>query len=281
MLNMPLDQILGKSMDEIFPSDLAKSMIEDDHKILRENRLVEVEEELDGRYYKTIKFPIIRDGKPALLAGFTIDITKQKQTERALKESVARLRRLIGYNINVISRAVELKCPYTSGHQKGVANLARAIATEMGLSSDEIECIRMAGSVHDVGKIAIPAEILSMPRKLTDVEFNLMKTHTMRGKEVLEGVEFPWPIADIVAQHHERIDGSGYPQHLKGNKILLEARIIGIADVVEAMASHRPYRPALGIEAALAEIETGRGVSYDSDVVDACLRLFREKRFKL
>ncbi|HEX2966763.1 MAG TPA: HD domain-containing phosphohydrolase [Syntrophorhabdaceae bacterium] len=183
--------------------------------------------------------------------------------------------------MKIISRAVELKCPYTSGHQKGVSNLARAIGTEMGLSSDEIECIRMAASIHDVGKIAIPAEILSMPRKLTRVEFNLMKTHSQRGKDVLEGIEFPWPIADIVAQHHERLDGSGYPRHLKGDKILLAARIIGIPDVVEAMASHRPYRPALGIEAALAVIEANRGVSYDSDVVDACLRLFKEKEFKL
>ena len=220
MLNMPMEQILGKTMDELFPSDLAKSMIEDDLRILREKKLVEVEEELDGRYYTTTKFPIIRSGKPPLLAGFTIDITKQKQSEKALKEGLTRLRRLMGYIINVIGRAVALRDAYTSDHQKRVSNLARAIATEMGLSFEEIECIRLAGSIHDLGKIAIPAEILSMPRKLTRIEFSLMKTHAQRGQEILEGIEFPWPLADIIVQHHERLDGSGYPRRLKGDKIL-------------------------------------------------------------
>jgi PAS domain S-box-containing protein/putative nucleotidyltransferase with HDIG domain len=280
MLNMPMDKILGKTMDELFPSDLAKSMIEDDLKVLREQKLVEIEEELNGRYYLTTKFPILRSGKPPLLAGFTIDITKQKESEKALKESLARLRRLVGYNINIINRVVELRNPYTWGHQKRVSNLARAIATEMGLSFDEIECIRLAGSVHDLGKIAIPGEILSMPRKLSRLEFILMKTHSQKGQGILKGIEFPWPVADIIVQHHERLDGSGYPKRLKGDKILLQARIIGIADVVEAMASHRPYRAALGIELALDEIEARRGILYDPDATDACVRLFREKEFE-
>lgn len=281
MLSMPLDQILGKTMDEIFPSDLARSMIQDDLRVLREQKTVEVEETLGERHYTTTKFPIIRSGKPPLLAGFTIDITKQKQNEKALKESVARLRRLMGHTIDVIARAVELKDPYTSGHQKRVSDLARAIATEMGLSSEEIDCIRLTGSIHDLGKIAIPSEILSMPRKLTRIERSLIRTHAEKGREILLGIEFPWPIADIVAQHHERLDGSGYPRHLKGNKILRESRIIAVADVVEAIASHRPYRPALGTDVAMAEIEKHRGVLYDPDAVDACLRLLREKRFSL
>ncbi|OPY81473.1 MAG: Cyclic di-GMP phosphodiesterase response regulator RpfG [Syntrophorhabdus sp. PtaU1.Bin153] len=281
MLNMPMDQILGKTMDELFSSDLAKSMIEDDLRVLREEKLIEIEETFNGRHYTTTKFPILRTGKPPLLAGFTIDITKQKQYEKALKEGLERLRRLIGYIINVIGRAVELKDPYTSGHQKRVSNLARAIATEMSLSSEEIDCVRLAGSIHDLGKIAIPAELLSMPRKLTRVEFNLMKTHAQRGREILEGIEFPWPLADIIVQHHERLNGSGYPRRLKGNKILLQSRIIAIADVVEAIASHRPYRPALGIDIALAQIEKNKSVLYDPDASDACMRLFREKGFKL
>jgi len=156
MLNMPLDEILGKTMDEIFSSDLAKSMIEDDLKMLNDKRMIEVEEELNGRYYTTTKFPILREGKPPLLAGFTLDITEQKEAENALKKHVARLRRLVYYNTSIISRTVELRDPYTGGHQKRVSNLARAIATEMGLSFDERECIRLAGSVHDLGKIINP-----------------------------------------------------------------------------------------------------------------------------
>lgn len=281
MLNMPLNKILGKTMDEIFPSELAKSMIEDDRRILHERKFIEVEEELNGRYYTTIKFPILREGKPTYLAGFTVDITKQKENETALENNLARLRKLIGYIISVIGRTVELRDPYTGNHQKRVSNLARAIATEMGLSFDEIDSIRLAGSIHDLGKIGIPSEILSMPRGLTPEEFNLIKTHPRRGSEILEGIEFPWPLADIVIQHHERLDGSGYPQQMKGNEILLQSRIIAVADVVEAIASHRPYRPALGIESALAEIEEKRGVLYDANAVDACRRLFREKEFDL
>lgn len=150
----------------------------------------------------------------------------------------------------------------------------------MRLPFEQIDCVRLAGSIHDVGKIAIPAEILGMPRKLTRLEFNLTKTHAQRGAEILKGIEFPWPLANIIVQHHERMDGSGYPRRLSGDQILLESRIIAIADVVEAVASHRPYRPALGIDIALAEIERNKGVLYDLNAADACLRLFKEKGFK-
>ena len=168
--------------------------------------------------------------------------------------------------------AVETRDPYTAGHQIRSADLARAIATEMGLPQDKIDGIRMAGSIHDIGKLSIPAEILSKPTKLTEIEFSLIKEHSRSGYEMLKDVESPWPLAEIVYQHHERMDGSGYPRNLKGDEILMEARIMAVADVVESMASHRPYRPALGIEAALEEIEKNKGILYD----ECCRRCLSE-----
>ena len=175
--------------------------------------------------------------------------------------------------------ASETRDPYTAGHQKKVADLARAIATEMKLSHDTIEGIRMAGAIHDIGKISIPSEILCKPTTLSDLEFSLIKAHTQYSYEIMKDVEAPWPLADIVHQHHERINGSGYPQGLKGENILIEARILAVADVVEAMVSYRPYRPALGLEIALIEIEHNAGTLYDRMVADACLKLFREEGF--
>jgi putative nucleotidyltransferase with HDIG domain len=174
-----------------------------------------------------------------------------------------------------------MRDPYTAGHQKKSADVARAIATEMGFAPEKIDGIRMAGTIHDIGKLSIPAEILSKPTRLTDIEYSLIKQHSMSGYEMLKDIESPWPLAEIVYQHHERMDGSGYPRHLKGDEIIMEARIIAVADVVEAMASHRPYRASLGIEAALEEIEKNKGILYDNVVVDACLRLFRHKGFHL
>ncbi len=150
----------------------------------------------------------------------------------------------------------------------------------MGFAQEKIDGIRMAGSIHDIGKLSIPAEILSKPTKLTEIEFSLIKEHSRKGYEMLKDVESPWPLAEIVYQHHERMDGSGYPRNLKGDEILMEARILAVADVVEAMASHRPYRPGLGIDAALEEISKNSGILYDPEVVDACLRLFHEKGYK-
>ncbi|HOS13047.1 MAG TPA: HD-GYP domain-containing protein [Smithella sp.] len=176
---------------------------------------------------------------------------------------------------------METRDPYTAGHQRQVSDLARAIATEMGLPNDRIEGLRVAATIHDIGKVSIPAEILSKPSKLTNLEFDLIKTHSQSGYDILQDIEFPWPVAQIVCEHHERINGSGYPNHLKGDEILLESRILSVADVVEAIASHRPYRASLGIDAALAEIEKNKGVLYDAGVVDACLRLFRQKDYQL
>jgi PAS domain S-box-containing protein len=208
------------------------------------------------------------------------EITERKRAEEELKQTLESLRKSVGATIQVMVSAIEMRDPYTAGHQIRTADLARAIATEMGLPKDKIDGIRMVGSIHDIGKLSIPAEILSKPTKLTDIEFSLIKEHSHSGYEMLKNVESPWPLAQIVYQHHERMDGSGYPRNLKGDEILIEARIMAVADVVEAMASHRPYRPGLGIDAALAEIEKNKGTHYDNTVADACLRLFREKGYQ-
>jgi putative nucleotidyltransferase with HDIG domain len=183
--------------------------------------------------------------------------------------------------IDAMGLTVEIRDPYTAGHQKRVAEIAQAIAIEMGLSKQQIEGVRMAGVLHDIGKMVVPAEILSKPGRITEHEFGIIKSHPEVGYNILKKIDFPWPIAQIVYQHHERMDGSGYPQGLSGKDILLEASIMAVADVVEAMASHRPYRPALGIDIALEEISKNRGVFYDPEAVDACLRIFKEEKFKL
>ena len=213
--------------------------------------------------------------------GILLNITERKHAEMELQKTLESLRKAVGTTIGVLVSALEIRDPYTAGHQKRVADLARAIATEMEFPYDIIEGIRMAGSIHDIGKLSIPAEILTKPTKLTKIEFSLIKEHPQSGYEMLKDVESLWPLAQIVYQHHERMDGSGYPRNLKGDEILLDARIMAVADVVEAMASHRPYRPALGINAALEEIQMHRGILYDADVADACLRLFREKGYQL
>ena len=189
------------------------------------------------------------------------------------------LRKSLEQSIQAIAATVEARDPYTAGHERRVSELSVAIAQEMGLEEDRVNGIRLAASIHDLGKIKVPAEILSKPGKLTALEFMLIKIHPQAGYDILKEIEFPWPIADIVLQHHEKLDGSGYPQGLKDDKILIESRILTVADVMEAMASHRPYRPALGTDSALEEIERGRGSLYDPAVVDICLRLFREGKF--
>lgn len=183
--------------------------------------------------------------------------------------------------IQVVASTVDMRDSYTGGHQRRVANICVRIATELGLSKDRIHGLHLAATIHDLGKIACPAEILSKPGHLSVNEFNLIKEHSQTGFNIVKDVDFPWPIAQIILQHHERIDGSGYPQGLTGDVILLEAKILSVADVVEAMASHRPYRPALGIEAALNEITKHRGTLFDADVVDKCLRIFHEQDYKI
>ncbi len=213
--------------------------------------------------------------------GILMSVTERKQAEMELQKTLESLWRAVGTTIQVLISALESRDPYTAGHQKRVADLARAIATEMEFPYDIIEGIHMAGSIHDIGKLSIPSEILSKPTKLTNIEFSLIKEHSQSGYEMLKDVESPWPLAQIVYQHHERMNGTGYPRNLKGDEIIMEARIMAVADVVESMASHRPYRAALGIDAALEEITKNKGILYDNNVVDACLKLFREKGYEL
>jgi len=229
----------------------------------------------------TVLLSRIERSESQLIQATVRDITERKQAEEKLKDTLESLRKAVNTTIQVMVSAVEVRDPYTAGHQLRSADLARAIATEMGLPQKKVDGIRMAGSIHDIGKLSIPAEILSKPIKLTNLEFSLIKEHSRSGYEMLKDVESPWPLAEIVYQHHERMDGSGYPRNLKGDDILMEARIMAVADVVEAMASHRPYRAGLGIDAALSEIEKNRGIFYDDAVADACLRLFREKGYQL
>lgn len=209
----------------------------------------------------------------------TLEERVQERTEE-LERTVGTLQRVLGGTVEAISTIVEKRDPYTAGHQQRVSLLACAIAEEMGLTRKQIDGIDIAGVIHDIGKIAIPSEILSTPRQLSGNEFDLIRIHSQAGYDILKTIEFPWPVAQIVLQHHERMDGSGYPAGLAGEDILPEARIIAVADVVEAMSSHRPYRPALGVAKALEEIYEKKGVFYDAPVVDACLALFIERGFK-
>jgi putative nucleotidyltransferase with HDIG domain len=206
--------------------------------------------------------------------------TELKRAKETLSYYLEKLRRATRFIIDVIVMAVETRDPYTAGHQKRVTDLARSIATEMKLSPEIIDSIRMAGLIHDLGKISIPAEILGLPRYLNNVEYSIVKTHSEIGYQILKDIDFSSPVALIVYQHHERMNGSGYPQGIRGEEILLEARILAVADVVEAICTHRPYRPVLGIDKALKDISQHRGILYDPEVVDVCIRLFREEIFK-
>lgn len=223
---------------------------------------------------------IALDGRSVIM-GVLQDISEQVEAERKIRDYVARIETMIENTVQAISTMVEMRDPYTSGHEMRVGELAAAIAAEMGLDTNIQRGLRLAGAVHDVGKLAVPAEILSKPGKLTRPEFELVKAHAAQGYEMLKGIKSPWPLAEVAQQHHERIDGTGYPRGLKGEEILLEARILAIADVVESMSSHRPYRPQVGIERALEEIEQGSGTAYDAAAAQACLRLFRDKDYKL
>lgn len=208
------------------------------------------------------------------------DISARKQAEQALKESWGNLHEALEGAIQAMALTIEIRDPYTAGHQRRVSKLSCAIAKEMGLPEDQIEGIRVAGDIHDIGKIYVPAEILSKPGQITAIEYGIIKTHPQVGYDILKTIKFPWPVAQIVLQHHERLDGSGYPLGLSGDQILKEAKILIVADIVEAMSSHRPYRPAQGIDKALEEIIQHKGISYDSEVVDVCVKLFEEKNFR-
>ncbi|MDD5058302.1 MAG: PAS domain S-box protein [Sideroxydans sp.] len=213
--------------------------------------------------------------------GIIRDITERKQVEEERRINAEKQAQALAQTIDAVAAMVEARDPYTAGHQRRVADLSCAIAGEMGFSADQIHGLRLAATIHDLGKIHIPAEILSKPGRLSPIEFELIKAHPQAGYDIIKDVQFPWPIAQMVLQHHERLDGSGYPQGLKDEQILPEAKILAVADVVEAMVSHRPYRPGLGVDAALEEITHKRGVLYDPAVVDCCVSLFEKNKFAL
>ena len=224
----------------------------------------------------------LRDESDAIVGVMAVvkNISERKQMVKALQDNLQKSQRFFNQTIEALASAVEQRDPYTAGHQRRVARLASAIAVEMGLKKERINGIRTASAIHDIGKISIPAEILTKPGTISGIERQLLKTHAQAGYEILKGIEFPWPVAKMVQQHHEHIDGSGYPLGLKKDEILLEANIITVADVVEATASYRPYQPANGIDFALSEIKNHRDQYYNSEVVYACLVLFN-KGFEL
>ncbi|MDY6974093.1 MAG: HD domain-containing phosphohydrolase [Thermodesulfobacteriota bacterium] len=235
----------------------------------------------DGRIFERYSLPQKVGEKTIGRVWSFRDITESRRVQRELELSLTKLREAMGGIVQAMALIVEKKDPYTAGHQRRVSEISCAVAKEMGLSEDRIDGLLLAGVIHDIGKMAVPADILSKPGHLNDNEFGLIKDHSEAGYDILKEIEFPWPIAQMVYQHHERMDGSGYPRGLKGEEILLEARILALSDVVEAMSSHRPYRPTLGTVKTLEEIAKHRAVAYDPEVVDAFFRLITEKGFEL
>jgi putative nucleotidyltransferase with HDIG domain len=232
--------------------------------------------EIGPAFYDVTLAPVPDEGYVNVYAQ---EITRRRRAEDAAHEASRKLMRSLEQTIAMMARAVEKRDPSTSGHQQRVAQIAVAIAQQMELAPERIEGLRLGATIHDIGKLHTPAELLTRPGKLLALELELIRQHPLTGYEIVKDVEFPWPVAQMVLQHHERMDGTGYPQGLKGEEILLEARILAVADVVDGMSTHRPHRPALGLEAALREIERMRGRWLDPQAVDACLRLFREQGF--
>ena len=286
LLGHQVEDVLGRYfVDFLRPEDipvysyLFKDTLDEDHTV-RDVIGTLLHKDGSDRFFSISGAPNVdSEGRVIGVVGTLKDVTDIMRSEAKLKQSFDKLQNALGSTIQTVSRIVESRDPYTAGHQERVARLATAIAEEMRLSGELIESIRMAATLHDVGKINIPAEILSKPKKLTDIEMRIVRMHPEVGYNILAPIEFPYPIAKIVLQHHEKMDGSGYPAGLTGENILLEARILAVADVVEAMASHRPYRPAFDIEKALEEISRYRGTRYDEAVVSTCLKLFDEKLF--
>ena len=287
-------EIFGYEPEELAEVSLARVIAPEDRELVRNN----IRQRTSGDI-KTLRYEfrgIRKDGqridvgvhgsrtmlgnRPVVL-GVLQDITDRRIQEERVKEYLHRLERSIMSTVQAISHMVDLRDPYTSGHERRVGELAAAIGTELGMNEHQVTGLRVSGGVHDVGKIAVPAEILSKPTRLSAAEFAIVKTHAQQGYEILKDIDFPWPVAETVWQHHERLDGSGYPRGLSGDQISLEARIMAVADVVESMSTHRPYRPALGVEAAFAELNAKSGTLFDPTVVAACIRLFHQKGYRM
>jgi PAS domain S-box-containing protein/putative nucleotidyltransferase with HDIG domain len=294
LLGYSVQEAMAKPMEEIFtPASyrLATGLLKEE--VGRDTRGQEdlsrartLEQELirkDGSLVPVeVKYTFLRDAqaRPAEVLAIARDISERKQAQEEAKRSIEKLVGAMEHAIQAMTIVVEMRDPHTAGHQQRATQLACAIAREIGLSEEQISGLRLAGLIHDIGKVRIPAEILMNPDGLSEPECMMIQAHPRLGYEILKTIDFPWPVAQIVLQHHERLDGSGYPSGLSGEDIIIEARILAVADVVDAMASHRPYRAALGVEKALEEIEENRGVLYDARVADACLKLFRDKSFE-
>ncbi|OGI37095.1 MAG: hypothetical protein A2V91_07060 [Candidatus Muproteobacteria bacterium RBG_16_64_10] len=271
---MAIKDVIGKRYWEVFPKNEGPLPACARH---MEKAEEEEEEEMTlptGEVFVSRGFAI-RDDEGRYVHSIHIleDITEKRRSAERLKETLTD-------TIRAIALTVEKRDPYTAGHQNKVAELCVAIGRELGLDESRLEGLRLGATIHDIGKVYIPAEILNRPGKLSKAEFEMIQTHPEVGYDIVKDVKFPWPVGEMIFQHHERLDGSGYPKGLKGDAIVLEARILAVADVVEAMSSHRPYRPAIGPDKALAEIEQHRGMLYDTAVADACLKLFRERGFR-
>jgi len=280
MLGVPLEKAIGRTAFQyLHPDDLEPIMAQFGELLLSPGasntsimRFVSATGEV--RVLETVVTNCFDDGAIDGLVVNGRDVTERNQYMTKLEESFEAI-------TLAVANMVELRDPYTAGHQRQVAHIAGAIARELLVPEDEIKGIEIASTIHDIGKIAVPSEILTRPGKLTRAEFEIIKTHSQAGHDIVANVPFPWPVAEMILQHHERLDGSGYPRGLEGNAILVGARIVAVADVISAMSEHRLYRPAPGLTAALAEVEANRGQLYDSDAVDACLHLFREEQLQL
>lgn len=279
-LGISKDQIIDKSVYDLSPRELADRYHQADMTLFNHPGTQIYESSVqynDGQWRDVIFHKATyrdRDGNVAGLVGIITDISERKKAERKLSDSESRLRMIIDQIVKAMATVTETRDIYTAGHQQRVADIAVKIGEKIGLSADRLKGLKVAGLLHDIGKIAIPAEILTKPGKLTKPEFDIIKYHSQAGYDILKEIEFPWPVAKIVLQHHERIDGSGYPAGLRGEEILLEAKVIAVADVIEAMAAHRPYRPSLGMEKAREEIQGNRGKLYEPEIVDACITVF-------
>jgi PAS domain S-box-containing protein/putative nucleotidyltransferase with HDIG domain len=266
--------LIGRTPEELWEPDVAASGRALCERALR-GEVVDVAEcwpDEDGRHYRSLVFAVRGEGDTALLGGLMFDVTEQHEAQQELERHTDRLRLTVEGAVLAMGNIVERRDPYTAGHERRVAELAVAIATRMGMSGGDLNGLRLAALIHDVGKISVPAEILSKPGRISQNEFELIKVHAQAGHDVLQTIAFEQPVARMVLQHHERLDGSGYPDGLRGDDILPQARVMAVADVYEAMTSHRPYRPGLPREAALAELREGAGVRYDAAAVEACLQ---------
>jgi PAS domain S-box-containing protein/putative nucleotidyltransferase with HDIG domain len=276
-------QIIGKKLDEIIEFGNNYCLKDRRDYIMDRPNYIFMKSRTGREIPVDFSASMIQDIDGAVTATVIVlrDDSDRVNSEIRLKESYNQIKRAMGGVIQAMAQTLETRDPYTAGHQRRVADIARTIAEEMNLEEDQIEGIHLAGIIHDLGKISIPTEILSKPGLLSEIEFDLIRTHPQTGYDILRKIDFPWPLAQIVYQHHERLNGTGYPRGIEGEDILIEARIISVADVVEAMASSRPYRVALGIDNALQEISTNSGVLYDDDVVEACLTLFRVQQYQM